>query len=203
MKAILSYVSASPAEQTTETTGLAQSNKQLTNAEATGTLYRQKFELASEFVSSLQFVLAATDRLNTSTQFLWYHTVWYILKHAFSNHPVHGIIYKKVLISRGVLWNANKAEAKAKAASTTLIFKWSNDSGTDNAKRTDRCIVVAYCEALNKCLFSAEGIERHARKATLEVPEFRGHAVHTWLAFMSADGKKASNSVYTGRVIIT
>jgi hypothetical protein len=201
MEAISSSMPVSPAKQTTENTGLCQGDKQQNNTQATGIHYRQKFELVSDFVSSLQFVLAATDRSNTSTPFLWYHTVWNIMAKAFLIHPVPGIIYEKVPISRGVLWNTHKAEAKA--SSTSLIFKWSNDSGTGNARPTDRCIVVAYCETLNKCLFSAEGIERRARKATLAVPEFRGHAVHTWLAFMSADGKKASNSVYSGQVMIT
>lgn len=192
---------ASAVKQTTETTGLVQGKKQQINAGPTGIPYRQKFELVSEFVSSFQFVLAATDRLNTSTSFLWYHTVRNILTKAFCIHPVPGIIYEKVLISRGVLWNTHKGEAKA--ASTTITFKWLNNSGTGNARPHDRCIVVAYCETLNKCLFSAAGIERRAGQATLTVPEFRGHPVHTWLAFMSADGTKASNSVYTGRVMIT
>jgi hypothetical protein len=31
---------------------------------------------------------------------------------------------------------------------------------------------------------------------------FRGQAVHTWLSFISADGKQVADSIYTGKLIV-
>ena len=135
MKAILSFLPANPAKKSTEITGVVPRNQQQT-ADNTGILYRQKFEQISNFVNSLKEMLTATDRYNFGTLFLWYHTVRHILIHAFSNHPVPCINYQKVLISRGFLWNTHKAQATA--ASETINFVWSDDSGVGGARPNDR-----------------------------------------------------------------
>lgn len=163
--------------------------------------YQQKFEMASRFVGRIRNVLAVTDRHNYGPLYLWYHAVRYIMKNAFTGDVTPCIIYDKVLISRGYLWNTHSAMAVA--GSGEITFVWSDDSGIGAAKPTDKCILVVYCEALNKCVFSSELAERSFTEATLAVSDFRGHTVHTWLGFMSATTKKASNSVYTGELMIT
>jgi hypothetical protein len=163
--------------------------------------YPRKFEMDSEFVISLKDVLAISDRYHFGGPYVWYHAIRYILRNAFIDYPVPSINYEKVLISRGILWNSQKAMAKATPGAIT--FTWTNDTGFYGPNPDDRCILVAYCEALNKCLFTKEGGERHAGEARFMVPGFRSHKVHTWLGFISADGMSISNSVYTGEVTIT
>jgi hypothetical protein len=163
--------------------------------------YQQKFKMVSKFVASIKDVLAISDIRNYGDLFLWYHTVRHIMTHAITNDDSPRIQFDKVLISRGYLWNAHYAQAIA--GSSEVTFLWSNDSGTNTAKPNDRCILVVYCEELNRCVFTAAAAERETGEATLAVPDFRGHNVQSWLGFIAEDNKKAGNSVYTGELTIT
>lgn len=162
--------------------------------------YHRKFEIVSDFVISISDVLAISDRHYLGTPYVWYHSIKHILKNAFNEFPAPGINYRKVSVSRGLLWNTQRAMAKSVVG--ILAFNWVNDAGIGGANSDDQCILVAYCPALNKCVFTKEGGERQAGKAELEVPEFKLHTVHTWLGFISADGSRISNSLYTGEIIV-
>lgn len=163
--------------------------------------YHRKFEMVSEFVIIMNDVLSISVRYYYGAPYVWYHAIRHILKSAFNEYPVPGINFEKVLISRGHLWNTQKAMAKA--APGAITFTWTNDIGIGGANPDDKCILVAYCESLKKCVFTKEGGERHSGEAKLTVPGFRSHKVHTWLGFISADGTRIANSVYTGEVTVT
>lgn len=164
--------------------------------------YPRKFGAISRFVLSIMEVLALSDRYQYGKTYIWYHAIWKIMGNAFFDYPVPGINYAQVQVTRGRLWNAQYAEAKA-TANNAINFTWANDSGIGSADENDQCILVAYCEALNQCVFTKEGGARYTGNATLAVPGFSGERVHTWLGFISADGKKVATSMYTGEIIIT
>lgn len=109
------------------------------------------------------------------------------------------INYHKILVASGNRFNTERAAAKS--VGDTILFKWENDL-IPKDYATDKAILVAYCEALNKCIFTTMGPPRTARKAQLHVTEFRGKPVHTWLSFITADGKQVADSIYTGRLVI-
>jgi hypothetical protein len=115
--------------------------------------------------------------------------------------PNFGINYGKVPVSRGNLLNT--CNGPATVTCKGIHFTWDYCKSTIGAGPTDRAIMVAYCEALNQCIFTSEGPERHTGKGILAVNNFRKQKVHTWLAFISADKKQVSDSVYTGEVFIT
>jgi hypothetical protein len=163
--------------------------------------YHRKFELISEFVISMNDVLAISVRYHYGAPYVWYHSIKHIMKNAFNEYPAPGINYKKVLVSRGLLWNTQRATAKSYSGDIT--FSWVNDAGIGGANSDDQCILVAYCPGLNKCVFTKEGGERQSGKAELAVPEFRSQTVHTWLGFISADGSRIATSIYTGEVLVT
>jgi hypothetical protein len=75
-----------------------------------------------------------------------------------------------------------------------------NDAGNKLAKANDQAILIAYCPEENEAEY-AFGPARDAGPKTLA--EFSGMKVHTWLSFMSANGKLLANSVYCGEVTIT
>jgi len=176
-------------------------HSQVTALERIGSPYYRKFEMVSQFAMSIRDVLAISDHSCFGASFIWYHTIRHIMQYAFNDIPVPGINYEKVLISRGRLWNTQKATATA--VSNAINFTWTNDTGVGYAKPDDRCILVAYCEALNKCVFTKEGGERRFGEAKLMVPGFRSQKVHTWLGFISTDGTRIANSLYTGELTIT
>jgi len=163
--------------------------------------YPRKFNTISQFVLCIIDVLTISDRHQFGKYYVWYHAVWKIMQCAFVDYPVPGIDYAKVLVTRGSLWNAQHATASVN--SNAITFTWSNDSGVGSADQFDQCILVAYCEELDQCVFTKEGGSRFSGKAQLAVPGFIGEKVHTWLGFISADGKRIANSIYTGEVIVT
>lgn len=63
-------------------------------------------------------------------------------------------------------------------------------------------ILVAYAPDLQQAVFTLYGGFRKDGKAVLNVAAFKGYAIETWIGFLSADGKDASDSVYSGRVIV-
>ena len=192
------------AKETTVNPGTISNNDntsaQIIDLQAGYMSYHRKFELVSEFVTSIHDVLAISDRYYFGTSYVWYHSIKHILKNAFNEYPTPGINYKKVMVSRGLLWNTQRATAKA--YSTDIVFGWVNDAGIGGANADDQCILVAYCPALNKCVFTKAGGERKTGKAELDVSEFKLQTVHTWLGFISADGSCIANSIYTGEVLV-
>ncbi|MBK5272705.1 MAG: hypothetical protein JJE22_17030 [Bacteroidia bacterium] len=62
---------------------------------------------------------------------------------------------------------------------------------------------MAYCPARNQCIFTTIGADRSTEEAVLDVAAFTGETVHTYLGFISADGKNISNSYFTGELDLT
>jgi Family of unknown function (DUF6266) len=59
---------------------------------------------------------------------------------------------------------------------------------------------VAYAPDLQQAVFGLYNGFRKDKKASLNVTALKGHAVETWIGFLSADEKDASDSVWVGRV---
>jgi hypothetical protein len=114
--------------------------------------------------------------------------------------PNYRIDYPKVLVSRGRLHGESNSAVKAEASQ--VIFTWSYEADPEIAAN-DKALLVVYCEALNQCLFTLKGADRSTGTASIAAARFKGQEVHTWLAFISADGTKTSPSKYTGVVTIT
>jgi hypothetical protein len=79
-----------------------------------------------------------------------------------------------------------------------IHFTWQNLK-INNASADDISILVAYCPVKEKCVYNMNGPLRKDENANLDVSEFKGHVVHAYLSFMSADGLMNSDSKYTGR----
>ena len=83
-----------------------------------------------------------------------------------------------------------------------INFKWKDGTGYGNAKATDRPILIAFCESLNACSFIVSDASRSAETASLPVQLFSGKEVHTWISFLSENGKDVATSSYTGTVTV-
>ena len=114
--------------------------------------------------------------------------------------PNYSINYKRVLVCRGRLHLEPNASVKAEQGQVT--FTWTYEAADDVAAN-DKAILVVYCEALGKCLFTLKGADRSTGTASIAVARFKGFEVQTWLAFISPDGANTSPSVYTGAVTIS
>ena len=118
-------------------------------------------------------------------------------------YPGYTILYDKFLISKGEL-PAPKDAAAGLDADGNLVFTWANNSTEGTAKENDIAVVVAYfANSQVRLIYSLDAGKREAGYARLVIPaENRGSLAETWIGFVSADGKIASNSVYTGQLAV-
>lgn len=173
------------------------------NASPDQTAIQAKFAMASKFVRCLSPLLAITipeKKGMTKTNMVTSH----ILNNAMlGTYPDLRIDYNSIFISKGSL--SNVYEATINYQSRNVVFTWSYDieDHCGDAKADDKAILVIYCESLNECIYSVNHINRSAGTASFPVLKFLGHKVQTWIGFISASGKRISNSTYTGYLFIT
>ena len=115
--------------------------------------------------------------------------------------PDYSIDYAKALVSRGDLPNASGVAATV--TNKTLHFTWTDNSGLGMAQATDEAVLVAYCKNYNLTLYSIGAAVRSAKAGVLDVSNFNGFTVETWIAFLNEDGSMASNSIYTGELMVS
>ncbi len=114
-------------------------------------------------------------------------------------YPSFSINYSMVLLSRGSLPNATAPAATA-GVSGKINFSWTDNSGNGIAKATDKAVLIVYCPDLDQSISTLAGADRTAAADTLDVSSFSGKTVQTWVAFITADGKNVSDSLFAGQV---
>ena len=113
-------------------------------------------------------------------------------------YPDMALSYPLVLVSKGRLPGA--ASARATVKNGVLHFSFADNSTDGIAGAGDSVILVAYCPDEQQAVFTLYGGFRKDKKAVLNVAAFKGHAVETWIGFLSADEEDASDSVWVGRL---
>lgn len=114
-------------------------------------------------------------------------------------YPNMQLNYQQVLISKGRLPGAQTAKV-VKKANSNLQFSFIDNSTDGIAAANDTVILVAYAPALQQAVFSLYNGFRKDKKALLNVAAFKGQSIETWIGFLSADEKDASDSVWVGRI---
>lgn len=129
----------------------------------------------------------------------------YNVKAAISGfEPDLSIEYAMVMLSRGDLTKAESATVSG-ISPTELKFSWADNSAIGNASETDEVFVAAFNPEQKHWFYKKNAATRNAGYCTLDFTElnknaarFAGKPVHTYIGFLSADGKDASESIYTG-----
>ena len=114
--------------------------------------------------------------------------------------PDYSIDYAKALVSRGDLMNASGIAATV--TNKTVHFTWTDNSGLGMAAATDKAVLVAYCRNYNLTVYTVGSAVRSIKAGALDVSNFAGFTVETWIAFLNEDGSMASNSIYTGELMV-
>jgi hypothetical protein len=157
---------------------------------------------ATKFMRTLKKLLPHSYIDHPEKMSAYNEAVRHLLKNAITgDYPDYTIQFNRALVSKGGL--LNEANATATAGQDLVTVTWSFNPADELVSSNDKAILVVYCEALNKSLFTMNSAIRSAGTASLSVNRFKGEEVHTWLAFISADGKESSNSVYTGKVTVS
>jgi len=178
-------------------------SKKRTGSQSEDQLKQQaRFAIAGKFTQSMNdlLTLGFRDQAIKMTGKNYGQSI--ILRDAITGtYPDFQIDYSKVLLSQGKLPKAKKPAVTAEA-NGIIKFTWTNDAGRKLAKANDQAVLIAYCPDENEAEY-AFGPAREAATGTLDVSEFSGKKVHTWISFLSANGKLIANSVYCGEVTIT
>ena len=164
--------------------------------------HQAKVGMISTFVYSMRdlldktFINFAIQKTGTNAAFS------YNFKNAVAgDHLPYSINYSLVLVSRGDLPNATEPVAAA-MGNGEVKFSWTDNSGTGQAKATDKCIGVIHCPELRSSIFSNGTDTRKAGSTLLPVPQWAGKVVETWLVFLSQNDTEVANSVYTGQLTV-
>ena len=161
-----------------------------------------KFALAVRFVQTMTGLVEISfgDFAVRKTGFN--SAVSYTLRNAITGaYPVYSIQYGDALVSRGDLPNV-LAPAVTAGAGSILTFSWTDNSGVGIAKATDKALLVAYCPALNQCVYTTGGAKRNALTDSLNLAAFKGQQVQTWIGFISENRLNVASSFYTGMVTL-
>lgn len=164
---------------------------------------RLKFSLATRFCGTLTPLLKQAFLSGNSRSTGQNRAISHICKHAISGVAPHlELAYPRIFISRGELPGAPGATATP-IANGQVQFRWISTGDRGYSSNSDKALLVIYCPALQQSVYNTAGADRREETATLEAFAFSGHTVHSWLGFLSEDGKLAADSVYTGSFIIS
>lgn len=170
-----------------------------------------RFKMAKEFVSGANEFLNVGYELDVSgtTMIPENGATSYLLQNAFiGEYPDLKLDYSKVLVSRGKL--PPPLHPTVKLEGDILRFTWEVDPDLGYQFKTDQVMLLAYMPA-NKnanCLLS--GARRNQGAEVLEVDIIRKSSgnvkkdefIEVYVAFISDDRKRISDSVYVGSVPI-
>ena len=177
-------------------------------AKRTGSFTQAQLEQQAKFALVVKFVQTMTAFVSVSFRDFavqmtgFNNAVSYNLKNAITGiYPNYTLANNLVLVSRGDLPNALGPTA-ASGAAGIVNYNWTNNAGVGRAKTTDLAMLLIYCPTLNLSIYTTGGAARSAGTDTLNVSTFSGQTVETYIAFISADGKDISGSIYTGQVTV-
>jgi len=108
--------------------------------------------------------------------------------------------YPNVLVSKGLLRTSEITAATI--AEGFLDVTWSSVT-VDNTKRDDEVMMLAYNPEKDVAVYDLHAGKREHLEARLALPlNWEGDSVETYIAFMSADVKQVSDSLYAGRHLV-
>jgi hypothetical protein len=159
-----------------------------------------KFKMTAQLLKPMSEFLPVSYR-NASGRSAPRHKAFsYNIRHAIKGEfPNLSIDYEAVKVSKGNLYNSSSSVAYV--SGRKIHFNWSNLQ-INNANDNDIAVLVAYCPAKQKCIYTTTGPRRSEENAVLDVKQFKNHIVHAYLSFVSANGNMVADSKYTGRFTI-
>jgi hypothetical protein len=163
---------------------------------------QMRFTLMTGFLQSVKGMVQVGFQKAAQKQTALNAALSYNLKNGITGiYPTIGLQYNMLLLSRGDLPNAENPGAIAGTVGKVNLI-WTDNSATGKAKADDIALITVYCPDTLQAVYTLNGPNRSSGQAMLDVSQFSGKNVETWLGFISADGKEIANSLYTGQVAV-
>lgn len=155
-----------------------------------------KFKMAVDFYRPLRPVVKLTFRDANAPGLA--NAYGHFLTNAVGGDASNIVIdYTKVMVSRGYLPVAGNPTVQLDAGA--LKCTWLDNSGLGIAEDSDQVVIVAYCPARQLAVYAMDVADRSVGATSVDVSVFKGEELHVYMAFLSIDGKIASDSVYMGK----
>jgi hypothetical protein len=163
---------------------------------------RKKMELTGKFMRNVKEVVSLCYRTRSNSVPPFSAAMGEVLVSGITGtYPDYSIDYSQVVLTLGDIRQQFKPTV-ASAKMDTVTFTWTTISGMGKSRPDDKAILVVYCEKLDVSAYTIQGPPRSSGTAELELPGLGGEEVHTWVAFISANGKDVCKSIYAGKVTI-
>ncbi|MDP3314069.1 DUF6266 family protein [Lutibacter sp.] len=161
----------------------------------------------NKFTATLEFLQPNKDFVNVGyksfaiKQTAFNAAMSYVLNNAIIGvSPDFSVDYSSALLSKGILSKALNPTADLSTAGQ-VSFSWGDNSTENNAKPTDRAMLLVYNPIKNESTYQLAGADRIAGTDVLTIPNtYAGDTVELFMAFVALDGK-VSNSSYIGSEI--
>ncbi len=122
------------------------------------------------------------------------------IRHAFkAGYPNLRIDYSKLILSLGNLPVAPGISVSS-PTSGKLVFCWTDNSGIGKALATDQVFVAVYNRESQRWIYRLNSACRSLGSCRIDIKPTRAKRVQTYIGFISSDGKRISNSLFTGEV---
>ena len=112
--------------------------------------------------------------------------------------PNFEVDYANALLSKGSLSTALNPTFDLTTPGN-VTFEWDDNSTDGNANATDKAMLLVYNPDRRESIFILDGAARSSTTEILTIPaSYSGEDVQIYMAFVSEDGSKVSNSSYLG-----
>jgi len=160
---------------------------------------RNKFTVTLEFIQAVKpFIKQGYKKLAIKkTQFN--AAMSYNLNNAITGTaPNFTVDYPNALVSRGGLSTVLNPTTDLTTAGQ-VTFNWDDNSNEGRAKATDKAMLLVYNPSKKESISILDGADRSVGTDTVTIPNtYSGDTVELFMAFISENGRRLSNSVYLG-----
>lgn len=166
----------------------------------------EKFKVVMAFISPINNFINVSFRLDIigTGKNPQNAAVSYNVMHAVKGtSPDFEMDYSKALVSKGDLPGAVNPAAEL-IAPGILKFKWDADVPEDWSRWNDKVMLLAYYPEAKQVYYVLSGAKRSKGEDVLEIEglnnSLKDQAIETYIAFITDDRERISDSQYTGRI---
>ncbi|WP_147679251.1 DUF6266 family protein [Algibacter pacificus] len=160
---------------------------------------RNKFTIALEYLQATKSFIKIGYKSFATKKTEFNAAMSYVLNNAIAGvAPDFTIDYSLALLSRGDLSGVIDGSTDLSQGGE-ITFNWADNSDEGNASATDKAMVLVYNPNRRDSVSILDGANRSVGSQVITIPNtYTDETVEMFMAFVSADGKKVSNSVYLG-----
>jgi hypothetical protein len=165
---------------------------------------REKFSLMVRLFAGIADLLGVSFPAQSKTISGYNVAVSYNIHRAITGDATpFGLNYAEISIAKGNLISVPAPAAEAESGGG-VRFSWTNNAQPGMPiKDEDTVTVAAYCPAADQWVYAQNVALRSDESVVLDTSVFGAETVETYLFLCSADGKRISDSVYTGSLLLT